>query len=101
VQYKKLAACGLRDYFDTIVLSEDAGANKPSKAFFDYAFAKTGAAPETTLMIGDNMATDIQGAMAVGIDALLFNRWQYDIKSGDLEAPTYLVSKLLDIKQIL
>jgi putative hydrolase of the HAD superfamily len=39
--------------------------------------------------------------MAVGIDTQLFNRWQYDIKSGDLEAPTYLVSKLLDIKQIL
>ena len=101
VQYKKLAACGLLDYFDTIVLSEDAGANKPSPAFFEYAFSQTGAAPETTLMIGDNMQTDIQGAMAVGIDALLFNRWGYDIKSGDPEAPTYLVSKLLDIKQII
>jgi len=101
VQYKKLTACGLRDYFDTIILSEDAGANKPSQAFFDYAFAQTGAKPETTLMIGDNMATDIQGAMAAGIDTLLFNRWQYDIKSGNPQAPTYLVSSLLDIKQIL
>ena len=101
VQYKKLAACGLRDYFDTIVLSEDAGVNKPSPAYFEYAFKQTGAKPETTLMIGDNMQTDIKGAMAVGIDALLFNRWGYDIKSGDPEAPTYLVSELLDIKQIL
>ena len=101
VQYKKLRACGLYDYFDTIVLSEDAGVNKPSPAFFDYAFKQTGAKPETTLMIGDNMLTDIQGAMAVGIDALLFNRWGYDIKSGDPEAPTFVVSELLDIKQIL
>lgn len=101
VQYKKLAACGLRDYFDTIVLSEDAGANKPSQAFFDYAFSKTGAKPETTLMIGDNLQTDIFGAMAAGMDALLFNRWGYDIKSGDPEVPTYIVSKLLDIKQII
>ena len=101
VQYKKLAACGLRDYFDTIVLSEDAGANKPSQAFFDYAFKQTGAKPETTLMIGDNMQTDIKGAMAAGIDTLLFNRWEYEIKSGDPEAPTYIVSKLLEIKQII
>lgn len=101
VQYKKLAACGLLDYFDTIVLSEDAGANKPSQAFFDYAFSKTGAKPETTLMIGDNLQTDIFGAMAAGMDALLFNRWGYDIKSGDPEVPTYIVSKLLDIKQII
>ena len=101
VQYKKLAACGLRDYFDTIVLSEDAGANKPSQAFFDYAFSKTGAKPETTLMIGDNLQTDIFGAMAAGMDALLFNRWGYDIKSGDPEVPTCIVSKLLDIKQII
>ena len=101
VQYKKLAACGLRDYFDTIILSEDAGANKPSQAFFDYAFSMTNANPETTLMIGDNMQTDIKGAMDAGLDALLFNRWDYDIKSGDPEAPTYIVSKLLDIKQII
>ena len=101
VQYKKLAACGLRDYFDTIVLSEDAGANKPSQAFFDYAFKQTGAKPETTLMIGDNMQTDIKGAMAAGIDTLLFNRWEYEIKSGDPEAPTYIVSKLLEIMQII
>ena len=101
VQYKKLAACGLRDYFDSIILSEDAGDNKPSQAFFDYAFKQTGATLNTTLMIGDNMMTDIQGAMAAGIDTILFNRWGYDIKSGDPEAPTYIVSKLLDIKQII
>lgn len=101
VQYKKLKACGLNDYFDTIVLSEDAGANKPSKAFFDYAFEKTGAKPETTLMIGDNMMTDMQGAMDAGMDTLLFNRWDYNIKSGDPKAPTFVVSKLLDVMQIL
>ena len=84
-----------------IVLSEDAGVNKPAAGYFEYAFKQTGAKPETTLMIGDNLQTDIKGAMAVGIDALLFNRWGYDIKSGDPEAPTYTVSDLLDIKQII
>ena len=100
VQYKKLAACGLRDYFDTIILSEDAGANKPSKAFFDYALQRSGASKETTLMIGDNLQTDILGAMNAGLDAMLFNRWGVDVNESP-QAPTYVVDSLRDIIKIL
>jgi len=75
VQYKKLKACGLKEYFDTIVLSEDAGANKPSPKFFDYAISQTGASVATTLMIGDNLQTDIKGAKDYGLAAAYFNRF--------------------------
>ena len=54
VQHRKLEMVGMTKYFDTIVLSEQAGANKPSQKFFDYAFEQTKATPESTLMIGDN-----------------------------------------------
>ena len=100
VQYKKLDACGLRNHFDTIILSEDAGVNKPSPLYFDYAFKVSGAKPETTLMIGDNYQTDIQGALKSGINALLFNRWgekQFDPQFP----PTYIVDSLLSIKALL
>lgn len=100
VQYKKLDACGLRDYFDTIVLSEDAGVNKPSKAFFDYALKVSGANPTATLMIGDNLQTDILGALNAGLDAMLFNRWHVDIKEAP-QAPTFVVDSLRDIMDIL
>lgn len=97
VQYKKLAASGLRNYFDTIILSEDAGANKPSKAFFDYALAKSGASVDATMMIGDNLQTDIIGARDMGLDTILFNRW--DIPPSDI--PTHTVAALSEIMQIL
>ena len=100
VQYKKLAACGLRDYFDSIILSEDAGYNKPSKAYFDYALKMSGAAVETTLMIGDNLNTDIRGALNAGIDALLFNRWQVEV-GDEKPTPTFVVDRLRDIMDIL
>jgi putative hydrolase of the HAD superfamily len=98
VQYKKLKACGLKDYFDTIILSEDAGVNKPAPQFFDYALQQSGAQRESTLMIGDNLQTDIMGAMAAGLDALFFNRYPEYEKTT---APTFTVTSLRDIMKIL
>ena len=98
VQYKKLRSCGLFDYFHTIILSEDAGANKPSPRFFDYAFAQSHAPKATTLMIGDNFNTDILGAKRYGLDTIYFNRFP------DYPAPepvTHEVHHLRDIMEIL
>ena len=100
VQYKKLAACGLMEYFDTVILSEDAGANKPSPQFFDYAFQQSHARRETTLMIGDNLQTDIVGALSYGLDALLFNRWDAETNECP-QQPTFIVNSLMEIAGIL
>ena len=97
VQYKKLTACGLKDYFDTVVLSEDAGFNKPSKQFFDYALKMSGAHKETTIMIGDNLQTDIVGAHDAGFDTILFNRWGV----APSPVPTHTVATLCEIMDIL
>ena len=100
VQYKTLDACGLRDYFDTIVLSEDAGVNKPSPLYFDYALKVSGANRETTLMIGDNLQSDILGALNAGLDAMLFNRWQVPSEEFPQNL-TFVVDNLCDIMEIL
>ena len=98
VQYKKLRSCGLFDYFMTIILSEDAGANKPSPRFFEYAFQQSGAQPATTLMIGDNFNTDILGAKRAGMDTIFFNRFpEYPAP----EPVTHEVHHLRDIIGIL
>ena len=100
VQYKKLDACGLRDYFDTIILSEDAGVNKPSPLYFDYALKMSGANKETTLMIGDNLQSDILGALNAGIDAMLVNRW--NVEKADIpKTVTFVVDCLRDVISIL
>lgn len=95
VQYRKLRASRTLEYFDTIILSEDAGANKPSKAYFDYAFKVSGAKKETTLMIGDNFVTDIMGAKEAGLDVMFFNQHP---ESFQATAPVnFEVNKLTDI----
>lgn len=99
VQYRKLRACGLLDLFDTIILSEDAGANKPAPQYFDYAFAQTGARPESTLMIGDNFKTDILGAKAAGLDVMFFNRKPAIFTAS--EPVNYEVHSLPEIQALL
>ncbi|MBQ7570780.1 MAG: YjjG family noncanonical pyrimidine nucleotidase [Bacteroidaceae bacterium] len=99
VQYRKLRASRTLDYFDTIILSEDAGANKPSPEFFDYAFRTSGARPETTLMIGDNFVTDILGAKSAGLDVLFFN--QHPDQFAAPEPVNYEVNHLREIMRIL
>lgn len=44
---------------------------KPERAMFESALRTLGTAPEETLMIGDRIGTDIQGAQAVGIQTAL------------------------------
>ena len=95
MQYKKLRACGLLDYFDTVILSEDAGANKPSPQFFDYAIKKSGANPESTIMIGDNFSTDILGAKRYGLDTIYFNRFP------DYSAPEPVTHEVTSLREIM
>lgn len=98
VQYRKLHACGLEGCFDNVVLSEDAGYNKPDPRFFDYAISLAGATRDATLMIGDNLDTDILGAQRAGIDAAYYNRFP---GTPVPDGVTCVVESLLELKDIL
>ncbi len=99
VQYSKLRASGLFDYFDHIILSEDAGANKPSALFFDYAFRTTGACREHTVMIGDNPETDIHGAHDAGLRTIYLRR--PDASPEPIPWADHTVTALEQIKGLL
>jgi putative hydrolase of the HAD superfamily len=69
VQYKKIELCGLTDYLDTITCSEDLGICKPHKGIFQHALSKAGAELESSIMVGDDVNTDIKGALNFGLRA--------------------------------
>lgn len=73
VQSIKLEHSGLDKYFDKIITSEKAGHKKPSEGIYKYALKHTGARLEQSLMIGDNLFTDIKGARDFGMDQVYFN----------------------------
>lgn len=72
IQYRKLKKLGIESYFDYIVTSEEAGAEKPSAKMFELMLQKTGNKPEEMLMIGDSLEKDIKGAEKCGMQTLLF-----------------------------
>lgn len=72
VQHIKLKASGLTNYFKYVITS-DSGYRKPSKEIFDFAFEVVNTNPDESLMIGDNLKTDILGAGNVAMDTVFFN----------------------------
>ena len=68
IQVEKLKKLKLNKVIDFLVTSEEVGIEKPAKKIFKYALRKLSAEPSRTLMIGDNIKKDIEGALAIGIN---------------------------------
>mgnify|MGYP001564463275 CR=1 FL=1 len=64
----------LRQYFDVVLLSYDVGKLKTDPAMFEAALTQLGVAPEEAVMVGDSLETDIPGAKAAGVNAILVDR---------------------------
>ena len=74
VQRGRRARAAIRSHVSKIIISEEVGAAKPAKAFFESALARLGHPPKReVLMIGDGWASDVEGAVQYGIDACWYN----------------------------
>lgn len=74
-QPKRMRLAGLDKYIDGYFISETLGAPKPDKRFYDACFAQLkGVSPCQTLMIGDSLSADIDGARDYGMKTCWFNR---------------------------
>lgn len=98
VQYKKIENSGLKPFFDKIILSEDAGINKPHPDMFTYALKNTNSRRTQTLMIGDSWDADIVGARNSRMDQIWFN--PTGEPAVDFQ-PTHTVRSLSEIRDIL
>lgn len=99
-QYRRLKDAKIDHFFEVIIVSEDAGCQKPDPAFFEYTFTRMGN-PDTsrTLIVGDSLAADIKGGNYAGITTCWFN-------PQHLQAPTdvkidFMVDDLMEIAKIV
>jgi putative hydrolase of the HAD superfamily len=73
-QREKLAASGLADRFDVVVVSGELGSAKPDPAVYAHALSALGVEPADAVMVGDNLRNDVDGALAAGLGAVWLNR---------------------------
>jgi HAD superfamily hydrolase (TIGR01549 family) len=59
---------------DTAIGSRAHGRVKPHPTIFQAALERLGAVPRETVMVGDSLAEDIEGARALGMRAILIDR---------------------------
>ena len=76
-----LDGLGWTRFFDGLVVSAIVGAEKPDGAIFEEALRVAGVEPHRAVHVGNDPVSDVRGAAAAGIDAVLVDR------RGLVEAP--------------
>ncbi|HNJ27792.1 MAG TPA: HAD-IA family hydrolase, partial [Ferruginibacter sp.] len=95
-QWSKISNSGLDGFFTHVITSEASNSLKPKKEIFDFAMNKAGASLPESIMIGDNLEADIQGAMNAGMDSVFVNH----INATTELKPTYTVTHLKELEDI-
>lgn len=100
VQRNRIAISGIGEVFQEIVISDEIGVAKPHPAYFEELFSRIGnPEPGETLIIGDNLSSDIAGGLAFGIDTCWFNPMAQPNTSP--WHPRYEISQLQEIPGLL
>jgi len=95
-QWSKINNSGLNRYFTHMITSEASNSLKPKKEIFEFALNKAGATLQESIMLGDNLDADIQGAMNAGMDCIFVNHLQ----TATAVKPTYIIHHLKELEQI-
>jgi 2-haloacid dehalogenase len=98
VQRPRLGSSAISDCFERVFISEEVGAAKPSRAYFDAVFAGIGQPPRASvLLIGDSLTSDMRGGVDYGLDTCWYNPAG---KTTDLPV-TYQIGNLQELKTLL
>ena len=96
VQHRKIFHSGLKPYFNEVITSEGCNSVKPMPEIFNYALSKTGAIKQQSIIIGDNIETDIQGGINAGWDTVFVNH----VQLTEPTPATYTVNHLKELENI-
>lgn len=96
VQRRRLQNNPIVPYLDAVFISEEMGIGKPEKGYFDRVLTALNADPSATVMVGDDLNSDIQGAINAGLDSI----WYSHAKERS-PLPTYQTDSLSRVAEII
>ncbi len=97
VQSLKMRNSKIEQYFSKVITSEKVGKRKPEPKIFAYALKIANADAHSSVMIGDDLETDVKGAANAGLHAVWYNHGQKDVEG--LEHPS--IHHLAELKNYL
>lgn len=97
VQRNRLVLSGIEVFFHSIIISEEIGASKPNKSFFEKAISSLYLPPHDILCVGDSPKSDIRGGHFAGLDTCWYMRENipYPVEHP---IPDYIIT---DFKELL
>lgn len=72
--WQELELTGIEPYFDAILISSDEGCMKPDPLFYNICCERYHLDKAQSVMIGNELKSDMAGAKAAGIDGFYINR---------------------------
>jgi putative hydrolase of the HAD superfamily len=99
VIYASLRKLGINQFFNAVVVSEDAGWRKPHKRIFQDALRRLQVTAKETAYIGDSPLEDIEGAKAVGMKTVFVPSQFYTLEDlrGIRQQPDIIAEDLHEI----
>ncbi len=99
-QLSKLKLSGFYDIMDGIYISEQIGAPKPDRAFFEKVLESIPeVGKERILIVGDSLSSDILGGNRIGIDTCWYNP-NDEINTTNAQT-TYIIRQLQEVIKIV
>ena len=100
MQLGKIKHVNLDQYLNSITISAQAGAHKPSKEIFDVALSKENLSAHQAWFVGDHVTNDVAGSIRAGMHSVYYNPHDIHVENsfaGVIERPNYTINHLTEI----
>ncbi|XP_071962743.1 N-acylneuraminate-9-phosphatase-like [Antedon mediterranea] len=101
IQRSKIKQCNARDYFDGMVISGDEPHAKPHISIFEKSFKMLSVTSTECIMVGDSLATDIEGGINSDCLATVWINPGGHPPASSAPKPHYTISSILELTNVL